>query len=185
MVLLKKVFMDALLDGTKTMEGRECSRASYLNRVQVGYVFTFQNWARILRWQVTCVRGPFACAGEMLRLCGHHPFVPWASTQLDALKEYRKVYGTDGQGMDMSPSGVRAWDAAVGVDADRMYVAFEGIVRHARKIERQVGTTLPFLLRDKNPKYHAHTHRCLPKDNNNASASNVLAATGNWMHQMY
>jgi ASC-1-like (ASCH) protein len=141
MVLLKKAFMDALLGGTKTMEGRECSPASYLHRVQVGYIFTFQNWSRILRWEVTSVHGPFACAGAMLRVCGHHTFVPWARTHLDALKEYKKVYGSDGRAwMDMSPAGVHAWDAAVCADAGRVYVAFEGRVRDTRKTYRQVGS---------------------------------------------
>ena len=153
-MLIQQKYLDALLSGEKSREGRAGASGGVISRVRPGKTVFFQNWSKMAWWRVTSVDA-HCCASDMLKAHGFRAFVPWAVNSLDALLVYfllDKANKGKGEG-NITVQDVQDWDCATRLNPDVQFYAWAG---HFIKIQFPVFTRIHTAAHTRTH-MHAHT----------------------------
>ena len=129
MPLLKKVHMDDYESGKKKKEGRLAKPGSVTANKQKGDVIVFQNWAKIIEWEIEATH-VYDCVSDMLHQNNYRDFTPREQSANDALVVYYLLYDKEADRSDDTLyEDAIAWDEYIRNSEYKVY-AWTG--RHVR-----------------------------------------------------
>ena len=147
---LKQRFMQGLLQGLKTNEGRMFTigtpQGKTILNVSSGSLVAYQNWTTILWWRVMH-RSLHECASHMLLSHGYRCFIPDAQSFVEALSVYYKIdTGTE----EWSHQKVWEWDEGIREQENKGYASWMGVVERIKIVTRVSVSCFPFIKTDMN-----------------------------------